>query len=101
MIAGEVMKYFREKKRERSKYFLHFFIYFSTNLAINNFFVVARDTKIIECLTISRHFTLCYQLSTLVCLVLFCCGLLHCDTMHLSHVCETMRCKVFYTKQRK
>ena len=26
---------------------------------------------------------------------------IHCDTMHLSHVCETMCCKVFYTKQRK
>ena len=55
----------------------------------------------IERLTISRHVTLCYQLSTLVCLVLFCCCLLHCDKIHVSPVCETMRCKVFYTKQRK
>ena len=35
--------------------------------------------NIVERLTISRHVTLCYQLSTLVCLVLFCCCLLHCD----------------------
>ena len=55
----------------------------------------------IERLTISRHVTLCYQLSTLVCLVLFCCCLLHRDQIHLSPVCETMRGKVFYTKQRK
>ena len=56
---------------------------------------------IIERLTISRHVTHCYQLSTLVCLVLFCCCLLHCDKIHLSPVSETMRCKVFYTKQRR
>ena len=56
---------------------------------------------IVERLTISRHVTVCYQLSTLVCLVLFCCCLLHCDNIHLSPVSETMRCKVFYTKQRK
>ena len=60
-----------------------------------------KKAEIVERLTISRHVTLCYQLSTLVCLVLFCCCLLHCDKIHLSPVCETMRCKVFYTKQRK
>ena len=59
------------------------------------------DDTTIERLTISRHVTLCYQLSTLVCLVLFCCCLLHCDKIHLSPVSETMRCKVVYTKQRK
>ena len=49
----------------------------------------------VERLTISRHLTLCYQLSTLVCLVLFCCCLLHCDKMHLSPCVKPCVAKYF------
>ena len=55
----------------------------------------------IERVTRYRHFTIFYQLSTLVCLALFCYCLLHCDKMSFSRVCEAMCCKVFYLKQRK
>ena len=53
------------------------------------------NNRTVERLTISRHFTLCYQLSTLVCLVLFCCCLLHCDQMHLSPCVKPCIAKYF------